>query len=543
MRTLLFVFILLGFLFSHAQPSPSWQWAQSGTCTTTDNGSSVATDNAGNVFTTGYFFGSNLTFSSTVLVNAGNYDAYISKHDNNGNFLWAQCIGGAFDDVTNSVACDNAGNVFVTGYYTSNTLTIGTFTLTNIGGTDVFVVKYDPNGNVMWAKSFGDNMIEEPFGITTDGSNVFVTGQFQSNLINFGSGTLTCNGGGDVFTAKYDNNGNELWAKGFGDVGLDIGYDISISNTNDIYVTGSFKSPQLTFGTYTLTNNGMGDFFVIRYDALGNELWAKSEGGNFDDAGTSIKYDFGTLYVTGQFKSTTISFGSTTFTNASVASADVFVVNYNSSGNEIWSRTFGGNLDDIPYGIVCDAGGNVFIGGHIHSSSITFDTYTLTCNGVGDGFVAKFNSAGTAIWAENQGGINDDGINDIAADQFYHVLAAGFYNSATINFNSNTLNNNGSSDLFLSKLFTPPSGIHQSINEVQMFSLYPNPASSHLIITNVLANSTVKIFDMNGRELILYAIKDEESLQIETQNLMAGIYFVNVLSENSNQTLKFSIVH
>src|SRR6185503_10045872 len=106
----------------------------------------------------------------------------------------------------------------------------------------------------------------------------------------FGTSTLTCNGGGDVFTSKYDNNGNELWAKGFGDVGLEIGYDITVTPANDIYVTGSFKSPGLTFSTYTLTNMGGSDYFVIRYDAAGNEIWAKGAGGNFDDAGTAIKY-------------------------------------------------------------------------------------------------------------------------------------------------------------------------------------------------------------------------------------------------------------
>lgn len=542
MRKLLFILLLFTFYLLPAQPS--WSWAQSGTCTTTDNGSSVTSDNTGNVYTTGYFFGSNFTFSTTTLINAGNYDAYISKHDNAGNFLWAKSIGGAFDDVSNAVACDNSGNVFVTGYYTSSTLAIGAFTLTNLGGTDVFVAKFDPNGNVQWAKSFGDNMIDEPWGITTDGSNVFVTGQFQSNTINFGTSTLTCNGGGDVFVSKYDNNGNELWAKGFGDIGLEIGYDITITTANDIYVTGSYKSPTLTFSTYTLTNAGGSDYFIIRYDALGNEVWAKSAGGNFDDSGTSIKEGFsGEIYTTGYFKSTSINFGATTFTNSSTASADVFLINYNTLGNETWSRAFGGNLDDISYGVVSDLAGNVFIGGHIHSSSIALDSYSFTCNGVGDAFIAKLNSAGTVIWAETEGGLSDDGINDIAMDNAYNVLVTGFYNSSSINFNPYSLNNNGSSDLCLAKLLNPPSGIHSSSPLLSLISIYPNPASSGFTIRNLLPNTTVKIFDLNGKKIMHYELPNSESATIDVTNFATGIYLVNILTTTSNQIVKLSVLH
>lgn len=542
MKHSLTLFLIVITLVAFSQPSPSWQWARTGTCTTSDTGSSITTDNTGNIYTTGYFFGSNLTFNSTTLSNAGNYDAYIVKHDFSGNFMWATAIGGAFDDVATSIVCDNVGNVFVTGYYTSSTLAIGAFTLTNLGGTDVFVVKYNPFGSVMWAKSFGDNMIEEPFGIASDGNNIFVTGQFQSNTITFGTSTLTCNGNGDVFTTKYDNNGNELWARGFGDVGLEIGYDIAVTPSNDIFVTGSFRSPNLTFSTYTLTNMGNSDYFLIRYDGSGNEIWAKGAGGNFDDSGTSIKENGGSIYTTGYFKSTNISLGAITYTNASPTNADVFVVNYNNLGTETWSRAFGGNLDDIPYGIA-SVGGYVFIGGHIHSSSVAFDTYTLTCGGVGDGFIAKLDYFGTVIWAENEGGLNDDGINDITSDQFSYVYAAGYYNSSSISFSSFTLNNNGSSDIFVSKLFSPPSGVTEIANFAQNISLYPNPASTGFTIGNLPSNSIVKIFDMSGKELKHYEANNTMNTFIEVKELQEGLYIVNILSENSVRSLKLSVLH
>lgn len=534
--------LLFTVFYLRSQP-PSWQWAQTGTCTTTDNGSSVATDNSGNVFTTGYFFGSNYTFGSTTLINAGNYDAYVTKHDLSGNLQWAISIGGAFDDVSNAIVCDNSGNTFVTGYYTSSTLAIGPYTLANMGGTDAYIAKIDPNGNVLWAKSFGDNMIEEPYGITSDGVNIFVTGQFQSNTIAFGTSTLTCNGGGDVFVLKYDNNGNEMWAKGFGDTGLDIGYDITTTGTNDIFITGSFKSPLLTFGTYTFSNMGGSDYFIVRYDASGNEIWAKSEGGNFDDAGTSVKEKSGLIYTTGYFKSITINFGVTSYTNASPTNADIFIVNYNSAGNEIWSRTFGGNLDDITYGVVTDPSGNIFIGGHIHSSSVTFDTYTLTCGGVGDGFIAKLNTTGNVTWSQNQGGLNDDGINDIAADQFYNVYVAGYYNSSSISFNTYTLNNNGNSDLFLAKLSSPPTQINETQSSAEEIIVYPNPSSSACTIRNLTAGSTIKLIDLEGKELLHYEMVNNKELTLITETISDGIYLLIVNNENNTAFHKLSIVH
>ncbi len=543
MRKLLFVFTLFTFYFSPSQ-APTWQWAQSGTCTTSDNASAVTTDINGNAYTTGFFFGSNLTFSSTTLINSGNYDAFLVKHDNNGNFIWAKAIGGAFDDVANAIVCDNSGNIFVTGYYSSNTLTIGTSTLTNLGGTDVFVAKFDPNGNALWAKSFGDNMIEESNAIACDGSdNIYVTGQFQSNFINFGTGTLTCNGGGDVFVTKYDNNGNEIWGRSFGDAGLDIAYGISTKFNADVFVTGSYRSATLTFSTTTLTNNGGSDFFIARYDQSGNEISMMGAGGNLDDGGTAVFINPYGIFASGSFKSSTINFGTTTFTNAAVNSADAFIIKYNYTGSISWANTYGGNFDDIPYGITVDYLGNTFFGGHIHSTSVTMGTYTLTCNGIGDSFIAKLNLAGSVMWAENIGGLQDEGLSCLTMDANSKVFACGFFNSSSVNFGLNTLNNNGSADFYVAKLDHIPNNIEQQTSNTKLQTIYPNPTSSGFTISSVPKNSSVHIFDVSGKEILRYEVPDSPKLFIDVRDLAAGIYFVKVLSKESSVTHKLSVLH
>ena len=147
--------------------------------------------------------------SSTLTSTNGNL--FIAKYDASGNVLWAKSTAGAGDDGTgNSVSADAGGNVFVTGYFTSPTLTFGITTLTNAGGGggsfpyDIFIAKYDAGGNVLWAKSVGGTGWDQGNSVSADaGGNVFVTGSFSSLSLTFGSPTLTLAGNNDVFIASH----------------------------------------------------------------------------------------------------------------------------------------------------------------------------------------------------------------------------------------------------------------------------------------------------------------------------------------------------
>ena len=136
---------------------------------------------------------------------------------------------------------------------------------------DIFVVKYDANGNVLWAKSAGGTSHDIAYGISTDaGGNVLLTGDFYSPSISFGTTTLTSAspGASDVFVVKYDANGNVLWAKSAGGIFTDIGYDISTDASGNVLVTGYFNSPSISFGTTTLTNAGGADVFVVKLGSV-----------------------------------------------------------------------------------------------------------------------------------------------------------------------------------------------------------------------------------------------------------------------------------
>ncbi len=295
----------------------------------------------------------------------------------------------------------------MTGYFGSATITFGTTTLTNAdtgSGEDIFIVKYDASGNVLWAKSAGGTQHDQGRSVSTDKSgNVFMTGYFGSATVTFGTTTLTNAGNtgstDDIFIVKYDASGNVQWAKSAGGTAGDWGNSVSVDAGGNVFMTGDFQSATITFGTTTLTNADTtapaADIFIMKYDAAGNVLWAKSAGGTSDDFGSSVSTDAGgNVFMTGYFQSATITFGTTTLTNKdnSGNSGDIFIVKYDASGNVQWAKSAGGNSNDFGQSVSTDAGGNVFVAGYFQSATITFGTTTLTNAGFSDIFIAKLSS-------------------------------------------------------------------------------------------------------------------------------------------------------
>ncbi len=224
--------------------------------------------------------------------------------------------------------------------------------------------------------------------------NIYVTGYFKSYYLNLGNLTLTNTGANvntHFFVAKYDSAGKEIWAKSTGGWPGDMGRGIVVEPYGNFYVTGSFYSP-ITFGTTTLTANGTQDIFIAKYDKLGNVVWAKNYGGTKEDAGSDINLDpDGNLYITGSFKSPTISFSSQLITNTNTFS-DAFVAKCDSLGNFIWAKSWGGNDEDYCSSVIPAPNGALYLSGYFFSPSITLNTITLANHGFYDIYMAKLAS-------------------------------------------------------------------------------------------------------------------------------------------------------
>ncbi len=236
-------------------------WAKRGGGSNDDRGYGIAYDNSGNVFVSGYF-NSSATFSGTTISNNGVYGAFLAKYDSNGNFQWIKKGGSNSEDAeANCVAVDENGYIYSAGYY-RGTATFGSTTLTSVGSTDIFIVKYDHSGNVVWAKSAGGAYEDIAYGLTIDTNShqIYMTGQIDNNAY-FGSIYVGGAGNRDVMIATYDMNGNPVWVKAYGGNQRDIGYAIAHDNNGNIFTTGIYND-NATFGSTVLDGYLLSDFYI-----------------------------------------------------------------------------------------------------------------------------------------------------------------------------------------------------------------------------------------------------------------------------------------
>lgn len=544
-RSILYVTALF-LLFSCSNTlAQGWVWAKSSGGALSDYGESIATDASGNVFVTGYFNSTSISFGSTTLTNAGSQDIFLVKYDASGNVLWATRAGGTGNDQSLSVATDNEGNVFITGTYGSSTITFGAVTLTNAGTSNIFLVKYSASGSVLWAKTAGGTGYDATAGVTTDASgNAYITGGFSSSTITFGTTTLTnaATSVNDYFVAKYNGAGNPVWAQRAGGTSSEQGFSITADSSGFIYVAGGFQSATLDFGSYSISNLGDYDLFVVKYDSSGTVYWVKSAGGTLDDVPLGITTDnHGNCIITGYYYSPSLPFGTTTLINA--GTTNTFLAKFNSIGNIDWVKSFGGSLKDNGTSVTADASGNVYLTGEFGSSAITFGSTSLTNHGSYNIFFAKFDSTGNNLYAKAVGGTGADQAYGVACDATGDAYITGWLSSPTVNFGSTTLTDSGFYDIYTAKFSSTLSVPGISTESDSKLTLYPNPSTGIVTISLMHAADyqAIEVYDLTGRLMYHYPQKPTAIFTIQLPALPNGMYLLRGVHENGVDEVKFVI--
>jgi hypothetical protein len=434
--------------------APNWLWAKRPVGGSYEGGLDVAQDASGNTYVLGYYSSNPFTVGTTTLGKVGSNDLCLIKYDTAGNAVWAKGVGGIVDENPKSIKVDSSGNCYIAGYFESPSISFDAITLTNANfpTNDIFIAKYDASGNVAWAKRVGGTGEDWCNDIALDGSgNCYVTGMFTSSSISFGSTTLTLSGGGDIFVAKYDAGGNVVWAKREGGTGPEIGYAIAADGNGNIYTVATFHALPTTIGTNVFANVGAKDIVLMKFDTSGNLIWAKHTGSPGHDFPYGIDVDgSGNSYVTGYFDGPTFNFGSTTLSNA--GGADIFLAKYDAAGNPVWAKGAGGSSNDNALDVFVNSTGQSFLVGSFASSSISFGANTLTNAGGSDMFVASFDAAGNTVWEKSVGGAGHDDATGIFANANGMSFVTGSFSSSSTLFGTISLTNTGSSDLFLAKL-------------------------------------------------------------------------------------------
>jgi len=325
------------------------QWVIQAGGVESDYARSIALDGA-NIYIAGGMENAAI-FGDTTVTSSYLRVGFVAKYDTAGNFHWVNHYNGS-GSVSYGVTTDINNNLYVTGWF-ENLTDFGDTVLTSYGSQDIFITKHNQAGDLMWVVQAGDMAYDKGCGIVADNQSdpgIYLTGTFDKTAL-FGDTTLLAygqyNGFYDIFLAKYDTNGNFIWARKAGGYGYDTGHSLDCDEHNSVYMSGIFKDSVLFADTVPLTAEHTYDNFIAKYSGAGDLVWVETAGGgsNYDFQFTDVTYDdnSGNIYVSGGFMDESI-YGDTSL--ASTGDWDIFVAELNANGNYLWVIGAGGTQYD-----------------------------------------------------------------------------------------------------------------------------------------------------------------------------------------------------
>ena len=375
-----------------------------------------------------------------------------------------------------------------------------------IDNTSVWLLKIDFNCDTIWTKTYGGSDFDNGVYVskTQDGGFIIV-----GNTNSFGAG------GYDVYLIKTDNEGNELWSRTFGGALNDYGYCVKQTNDGGYIITGV---ADLDF------TNGESDIYLLRTDALGNEVWSQTYDESDNDYGTCvIVTDDNGFMVTGIIY------------NHPPNSFDCILLKTDSVGNIIWSQTYGGEEDDRSYSLQQTSDG-----GYIFTGAAEIDTTAY----IYELLVTRTDSIGNVIWTTSMGGYvhatgycvqitEDDGFIVIGEYEPYVTADKDLW---LIRFDSE---NNVIGDNYLTT----------NLYSFELLSPSPNPFNQHTVLDFVLPAAgkiSLIVYDITGREVtkLVDGMKPAGSHQVvfDAKDLSSGVYFARLETGEFRQTIKVLVV-
>jgi hypothetical protein len=318
-------------------------------------------------------------------------DIWLSKYDAEGNLLWSKTYGGSQDDLGYSVIENADRTLVVAGYSKSSDGEVQS----NQGMHDFFIFKTDYQGNLIWAKSHGFMSHDHAHKIinTSDGG-YFVVGYVDYAGIGRSSkGVL--HGVGEFYGLKLDANGNKLWDKYFGGTQNDRVFDVVEANDGGFVMVGYSESSNFDVND----NHGSYDYWVVKINVTGDLIWKKSYGGSeLDQAYGIVKNLNNTYLITGTSNSMDGDISLNKGAN------DVWVINIDDNGALLWEKSFGGSGFDTSNSIRMISNGNFLISGHTRS----VDGQITENKGENDFWAFTISPNGKMLWQKTFGGSSFD---------------------------------------------------------------------------------------------------------------------------------------
>lgn len=444
---------------------------------------STATD-SGNIYVAG------ATTGSVAGENAGAYDPIVTKYDSDGNQIWNIQFGSANFDWITALDTDDQGNFYVAGYTEGN---LGDSK--NAVVSDVWLAKYDSNGNQIWLEQFGTEIINRTFGIDVDSNgNVYLSGYTIEQTRNSQTD--------DSWVTKYDSNGNRQWFSEFGTPQYDEAYDVAVDNEGNVYSTG------WTLGDLEGSNSGIYDIWLAKHNNDGELQFIEQFGSEDYEFPWGIDTDSqGNVYVTGW------TLGDLEGNNA--GSYDVWLAKYNSNGDRMWIEQFGTQGDDsLLFGdLEVDEAGDIFLTGHTDGNLGGDNT------GSYDAWVAKYDTNGTQQWIEQFGTDDLDYAHDISGNEAGNLYVTG------ITEGSLGKTNTGAADGWTVKLDKNSGNLQEFTGNPQTSDFFPE--------SNVNSINNTSISSENAQENAL--LDDPKLARLFIREFTSAIgQTVNNFSDSNN---------
>jgi hypothetical protein len=561
MKKLLFSFLLFIFHFSfftvHAQ---TWQWGRQGTHINNANDRCIAADAKGNAFMAGTFTDS-ITFGNqhlTSLTSQG--EAYLVKYDSSGNQQWVkQSVSASSASLCTQsyVTADAAGNSYIAGNF-FDTVSFGSNKLISksVNTGDMFVVKYDPNGNVLWAKQTSSYVVDsssgaEAWDVEVDkAGNVYVSGDFTDSVLVGGTIKLTNpNGPGTTagLLAKYNSNGNLLWAQGAktaSSASSSSNYALALDAFRSVYVAVTFSDSVYYAASTLITPSAPGTVALIKYDTAGGLLWSRQSNA-LSSSSTSysvsvVADNAGNAYMAGAFTDT-LSFPP--YTINTDTNGGIFLAKYSANGNMDWVKQSKGTAN-YAY-VAIDSLNNIYFTGCVPGTTDTTvfcgDSIAIS-NPTDDAFIMKMDTAAhpDCITVFRSSTLASVACN--AAGKYVYV--SGQIDD-TITFNTDLLHGDTNNYEPYTARWKPCATIPLAVNNIPQSEsavLYPNPNKGIFTVSLRHAelvsasHPKVEIYSALGEKVFdatLKQVQGDNSINISDQN--AGIYFYRIIGEEGKQ--------
>ncbi|MFW9948052.1 MAG: SBBP repeat-containing protein, partial [Candidatus Odinarchaeota archaeon] len=337
----------------------TWGWSAN------DWGDDIAIDKNNNLYLAG----------TTNSFGAGDDDIFIAKFDTDGQQKWNDTWGGFDHDWSYGVDVDSYGDIYIAGRWNRSSSNLG----------DLCLVKFSSGGSYLWDETIWGSEEDTYFDIFIDTTDtIYIAGK-----------SLTWSyGNSDGIIDKFDTDGNNPWAYYYGDIEYESFTAIIGDNDGYIYVAGVTNS----------TGEGGFDVFLMKIDSAGYWLWNATWGGSGDDIAQGIAADnLGNLYICGY----TDSF--------SVSGKDAFLIKYDDTGNYVWNKTLNLTEDEFFYDIIVGNDGYIYVCG---------ETNTLSSGGA-DMVLIKYTSSGNEVWTKTWGGNEDDWGTGLVMDADGNIYISG----------------------------------------------------------------------------------------------------------------------